>query len=536
MALFERKERHFPEISSLYTYQDEVIQHLLCGHNTLAIISTGGGKSLIFQLVALELEGVTIVVSPLIALMEEQVNELNSRGIRALALNSTISFDEQRNFLRNLSMSDIKLLYLSPERLQNGIFRASLAASGVKIAMLVIDEAHCVSQWGQSFRPDYAQISPFIEYLESTGQHPIKFALTATLAKTPREAIQEEFGISPDHTIVPVSVIRDNLDLQFREVEDEKSKEAELEQFLRYNHPKKTLVYLYSKKKCEEFSEFISSKGYKASYYHAGLDSEVKGEVYEAFKLGQLEVLFATTAFGMGINIPDIEAVIHVHIPNSIEEYYQHVGRGWREKTQMKVCHCLALWSETNFDRRKREISGEKINLEDLKRRITNLLGKRLKKGTIVPRDKEDYLYSSDNLQLIRFKLEEKGIIKTVGEINGSPLKIELFHNTELWNRILERLDGLDSFQWASHQSGVEISEIIEHLYEQEFAGNIKKLPASRRDIFFQILVDQIDEEVLQDIVSELNTSVDQRVDDLNDLKTLFQSKDPNSMIELFLA
>lgn len=536
MDLLAKYKHYFPELKSLYPYQEEVLQHLIEGNNTLAIISTGGGKSLIFQLLALEFEGITIVVSPLIALMQEQVNELKNRGINALALNSNIPFDEQRKLLRNLSDSDIKVLYLSPERLQNGIFRASLAASGVDISMIVIDEAHCISQWGQSFRPDYAQIVPFTRFLDSINQKPIIFALTATLAKEPRKAIQNEFNILDGNTIKPQSIIRDNLNLHFIQVQDEKVKLVELEKFLQVNQPKKALVYLYSKKKCEEYAESIKSKGYKTGYYHADVRKEEKSKVYSGFRNGKIQILFATTAFGMGINIPDIEAVVHIQIPNSIEEYYQHVGRGWRDKSISKTCQCLVVWSETNFDRRKKEIAGEKLSIEALKHRISNLLRKRFKKGDIIPKDKEEYLNSSDNLQLIRFKLEEKGIIETVGEINGSPLKIEMYKNTDLWNQIQEDLDGLDSFKWASDQSGIDIATIIDHLYEQEFIGNIKKMPAIRRDLFFRILTDRMDDKILLLIAEELNLAVDQRLKNLDDLKTLFLSRLPDELVEQFLS
>ncbi len=535
MDLHAKYKQYFPEIESLYPYQEEVIKHLIEGNSTLAIISTGGGKSLIFQLLALELEGITMVVSPLIALMQEQVNELNKRGIDALALNSNIPFDEQRKILRNLSDSDIRLLYLSPERLQNGIFRASLAASGVDISMIVIDEAHCISQWGQSFRPDYAQIVPFKKFLDSIDQKPIVFALTATLAKEPRKAIQNEFDISDDNTFKPQSIIRENLNLHFIQVKDEKEKLSELEKFLEENQPEKVLVYLYSKRKCEEYAESIKSWGYETGFYHADVDKEEKGRVYSRFKNGKIQILFATTAFGMGINIPDIEAIVHIQTPNSIEEYYQHVGRGWRDKSISKTCQCLALWSETNFDRRKKEIAGEKLTIEALRYRVTNLLGKKLKKGNIISKDKEEYLNSSDNLQIVRYKLEEKGIIETIGEINGSPLKIEMNQNTDLWNAIHKDLDGLDSFQWASAQSGIEIAEIIDHLYEQEFVGNIKKMPAIRRDIFFRILKEDLDPFLIE-TANELNSIVAQRLADLDYLKSLFLNTEPNKLIEEFLS
>jgi ATP-dependent DNA helicase RecQ len=170
--LLDKYKDHFRDISSLYDYQKDVLDRLSRHLSTLAVIPTGGGKSLIYQLMAMELEGITLVISPLIALMKEQVNELNSeRNIPAFALNSDLSFEDQREKLRRLDPS-YKLIYVSPERLQNTFFRSTIVASSLKIAMIVIDEAHCISQWGSSFRPDYGQINGFVEFLKQKINSP----------------------------------------------------------------------------------------------------------------------------------------------------------------------------------------------------------------------------------------------------------------------------------------------------------------------------------------------------------------------------
>ncbi|MGI4815661.1 MAG: DEAD/DEAH box helicase, partial [Janthinobacterium lividum] len=201
-TLLQKYRSNFPDIHNLYEYQLQVLDRLNKRNNTLAVIPTGGGKSLIYQLMALELEGITLVISPLLALMEEQVNELNEkRSIPALALNSTISFDEQRNILRNLD-DTYRLIYISPERLQNPFFKASLIASGVKVSMVVVDEAHCISQWGSSFRPDYGQINGFVKFLNGNSQHPFLLCLTATLSDSARKDIATEFLIKEENIVV----------------------------------------------------------------------------------------------------------------------------------------------------------------------------------------------------------------------------------------------------------------------------------------------------------------------------------------------
>jgi ATP-dependent DNA helicase RecQ len=535
MDLLAKHKHHFPEILNLYEYQKDAINCLLAGKNTLSIISTGGGKSLIFQLCALDLPGVTIVISPLLALMEEQVSDLNARGISAVALNSSMPFDEQRKFLRNLAQTDIKLLYVSPERLQNGIFRACLVASNIPISMIVIDEAHCISTWGNGFRPEYSQIKPFIQFLNHIGHKPITFALTATLARIPRSEILNEFNIDSSGVITLPSIIRDNLRLSFQEVEHENEKLDKLEEFLQLHKPEKALAYLYSRKKCEEYADLLQKKGYDTTFFHADMDQDDKTVAYKNFRNGSVKILFATTAFGMGVNIPDIDSVIHLQIPNSVEEYYQQAGRGWRDKRNPKDCQCIAYWSETNFDRRTKEILKGKFTVESLKEGVSRLLGNATINGQVVAKDKDEYLSDQGNLALIRYKLEANGVIRTIGEVNGSPMKVEMYKNTSLWNQILKSLDGLDSYIWASQQTGITIPQIIDHLYDQELLGNIKKLPATRRDLFFEVQKDEIEPSVLDRIVAELNITVDNRINDLNDLKSLFKSSDPEGVIKQLL-
>jgi len=279
-TLLTKYREHFQDIPSLYDYQVSVFEKLHQRQNTLAIIPTGGGKSLIYQLMALELEGVTLVISPLIALMEEQVNELNDRrNIPALALNSNISFVDQREILRN-SIKEYKLVYLSPERLQNSFFRAALLASGVKISMIVVDEAHCISQWGNSFRPDYGQIKSFIEFLKEEDHKPLLLCLTATLSQFARKDIASEFKIDPSNIIIK-DIIRLNLKLHFKKVNQEHAKSKALKDFLTEYKPKKTIVYLYSKQKCEEYADEFSGI-YRTDYYHADVDSDEKNDVIKA--------------------------------------------------------------------------------------------------------------------------------------------------------------------------------------------------------------------------------------------------------------
>ncbi|HEV7780323.1 MAG TPA: RecQ family ATP-dependent DNA helicase [Chitinophagaceae bacterium] len=536
--LLKKYKKYFPDIPSLYDYQCDVLYMLQKKKNTLAVIPTGGGKSLLYQLLSLDLEGVTLVISPLLALMDEQVNELNRfRNISALALNSNISFPEQRQILRHLKNTTYKLIYISPERLQNPFFRAAIMASGVKISMIVVDEAHCISQWGSSFRPEYGQIYGFVEFLKEKGQHPYLLCLTATLSKLARKDIISEFHIPAENVYVTPKIIRENLDLHFQKVDAEKEKEECLRSFLHKYSPQKTIAYLYSRPQCERYADKFEDE-YTTDYYHSEVEAEEKANVYQKFLNTEVELLFATTAFGMGINIPDIESVVHIQIPHSVEEYYQHVGRGWRRKDTIKRCHCLAMWSDKNFLERRRNLNTQKFTIEYLEGSYKLLIGSAKIKfaGQVVNKDKNAILNSDRNLQLVRYKLEKHRMIRTVGEINGSPLEIEFFENTPLWNKIqTEAEEGVDSFGYVAEALGLHISEIINHLYEQDFGGNIKKLPAMKKDIYFEILETEIPEDVLEKIVSEINAEVDYRISQLDELKSLFLSLDPDSFLNSVL-
>lgn len=534
--LLKKYQKNFHDIPSLYEYQSHVIEKLYQRNNTLAIIPTGGGKSLIYQLMAMELEGITIVISPLLALMEEQVNELNEkRKIPSLALNSNISFSDQRDILRNLD-NKYKLLYLSPERLQNPFFRASLIASNIEISMIVVDEAHCISQWGSSFRPDYGQINDFLGFLKNKSHKPFLLCLTATLSEVARKDIIKEFDIKQEN-IVLKDIIRKNLKLHFQKAEQEDEKAGYLKDFLIKYKPQKSIAYLYSQKKCESYAH-IFSDSYKTSYYHSSLDSEDKQTVYSQFVKSELDILFATTAFGMGINIADIDCVIHLQIPNSVEEYYQQVGRGWRRKDKEKECQCLSIWSEVNFDRRRKEIENEKYTVENLQDAFKLLIGgARIKRiGQIVNKDKDALANSGYNLQLIRYKFEKHFIIKTVGETNGTPLTIDFYKNTCLWNSILKSAEDMDSFNYVSRDLGIPITKIIEHLYEQDLAGNIKKLPAMKKDVYFEILVMQLERNIAEKIIKEINDEIDFKLERLEELKGLFMCHNPAERINELLS
>lgn len=528
-------EIYFDEIKELRKYQKVTLDKIISGKNTLTIAPTGGGKSLIFQLAALELGGTTIVISPLKALMGEQVEYLQSKRINAIAINGDMPFTVQRELLRQLKLNKPKLIYISPERLFNYFFREALIQSELDIKLIVIDEAHCISQWGIEFRPDYGNIAPFIKFLNENNNEPIVFALTATIGELARKDIEQEFNINMENEVISNGVIRNNFHLEFVEVNNENEKYEIMKDFIDKNSLNKVLVYLYSQKKCEELAEVYPN----SDYYHAGMSVERKIEVTRRFKQDKIKVLFATTAFGMGINISNVDSVIHYHIPDSVEEYYQHVGRGARDKKLVSECKCLMLWSETNFSRKVSRIEGDILSIEDLKKGFQHLglEGKKNKKTYINYEEifKNDGSYGSVNLSLIKRMFEKYGICNTVGDIYGNPHSIIFYRNTDLWAEVLNKIGSRNQFIIAEARTGVKIEELIHHVYEQEIKGNVKKLPATERKLFLESNFDELPLDKAEQIIRESESVGEFKLAKIKELKGLCIAKDPHMYIAKIL-
>ena len=312
--------------------QKEVVEGLLAGRSMLAVFPTGGGKSLCYQLPALLLEGVTLVVSPLIALMKDQVDALRGRGIAAARLDSTLGREEYEEVIRSLGDGSLKILYVAPERLSNEGFRARLKK--LRIALIAIDEAHCISEWGHNFRPDYLKLAKLCRDLKV----PRVLCLTATATPAVAKDIRKGFRITAsDH--VQLSFHRSNLDLRVSPLAADKRK-AHLLARLRESEGA-AVVYVTLQHTAEEVATFLQKNGLSARAYHAGLPDEFRASAQENFMAGTTRIIVATIAFGMGIDKADIRAVYHYNLPKSIENYTQETGRAGRDG-KMSVCELLA--------------------------------------------------------------------------------------------------------------------------------------------------------------------------------------------------
>lgn len=318
--------------------QEEIITAALEGKDVLAIMPTGGGKSICFQVPGLMRDGITLVVTPLIALMKDQVQNLNDRGVRALAIHAGMSRHEVDLALNNAAYGDYKFLYLSPERLGTQLFRSYIDV--LDVSFIVVDEAHCISQWGYDFRPDYLRIGELRERIDA----PV-IAVTATATPSVAQDIMERLGFK-EKLLLKSGFERPNLSYIVRQVEDKYS------QILNVCNgvPGTGIVYARNRRKCEELSAFLRAQGVSASFYHAGLGGQARAERQAAWKSGAVRVMVCTNAFGMGIDKPDVRFVVHYDLPESPEAYFQEAGRVGRDG---KRSFAVQLWNSVDVRRAK---------------------------------------------------------------------------------------------------------------------------------------------------------------------------------------
>lgn len=301
--------------------QRDIIQNVLSGNDTLAIMPTGGGKSLCYQIPALIFDGITVVVSPLISLMQDQVSQLKSAGIDAVFLNSSLEWSDYTESMRQIRQGEIKIVYISPEGLSTSKIRDLL--SSVKVSCITIDEAHCISQWGHDFRPDYLEIYAVRRLFPDA----VFLALTATATKQVREDIIRNLALKNPAVLVS-SFDRPNI---YLEVKPKRDSVSQVVDCIRKHWGESGIIYCFSKKSVDELTQTLIDLGYSALNYHAGLSQEERCENQEKFLRDEIQIMVATLAFGMGINKPNVRYVIHYDLPKSVEQYYQEIGRAGRD-------------------------------------------------------------------------------------------------------------------------------------------------------------------------------------------------------------
>lgn len=323
--------------------QEDIIRSIGSGRDTLGLMPTGGGKSITFQVPAMAKDGLCIVITPLIALMKDQVRNLRDRGIKAIAIYSGMTREEIIIALENCIFGNYKFLYISPERLDTEIFRIKLRS--MKVSMITVDESHCISQWGYDFRPAYLKISEIRNLLPGV---PV-LALTATATPEVVKDIQQRLAFKEEN-VFRMSFERKNLAYIVRRTE---SKQEELLHILKHVDGS-AIVYAHNRKRTKEYAQLLNENGITATFYHAGLSNDTKDQRQKSWVKGETRVMVATNAFGMGIDKPDVRLVVHVDIPDSPEAYFQEAGRGGRDS---KKAYAVLLYARSDKATLKKRIT-----------------------------------------------------------------------------------------------------------------------------------------------------------------------------------
>lgn len=484
--------------SSFRPKQEEIVNTALSGRDVLAILPTGGGKSVCFQVPAMIKPGIAIVVTPLIALMKDQVQNLNDRGIKALAVYMGMSRREIDLALNNAAFGDFKFLYISPERLSTKIFRDYFCQ--MEVSFIVVDEAHCISQWGYDFRPDYLKIAEIRKMTDA----PV-IALTATATPEVADDIMEKLAFD-EKTVLKTGFERPNLSYIVREREDKLGQLKNICQAVSGTG----IVYVRSRKKTEELSAFLNSTGVKASFYHAGLSHQLRMSRQEKWKADEIRVMVCTNAFGMGIDKPDVRFVVHFDLPDCPEAYFQEAGRGGRDGRRS---YAVLLWNKNDLRRMKQiaTVSFPDIEyIEEIYHKVHYFcnvpfeygMGRELK-FDFLKFCREFKLNSSSAYYAIRY-IEREGHW-VFSEDTDIPTKVQIMvdrrslYDIELSDRkmydVLEAMmrsyTGLFSFpvlideDYIASKCGVKVPDLRQLLYRLSLEHVIKYIPADHATVIY---------------------------------------------------
>ena len=344
--------------------QSEIIEAIVSGRDVLAILPTGGGKSLCFQVPALCLGGTTIVISPLISLMQDQIANLVKHGINATLINSTLDSAEQAERLQKMAAGVYRFVYVAPEKLGSRVFQQ--ACRQARVRFVALDEAHCLSLWGHDFRPSYLQIIDFLDAVFGEKKRPVIAAYTASATPAVVADILQHGGLRPEALIVQRSFARTNLEIFVKHCRDHHHKLLCILRLLKKHRGQSGIIYVLTRKRAEELVARINQltrtwRGAPLAYYHGGQESKLRAKIQDDFIAGRVPVIVATNAFGMGVDKPDVRFVIHDQISSNLENYYQEIGRGGRDG---EIARCYALVTASDLEINHRFITASRAPRE----------------------------------------------------------------------------------------------------------------------------------------------------------------------------
>ncbi|MAZ72583.1 MAG: recombinase RecQ [Flavobacteriaceae bacterium] len=504
--------------TSFRPLQEEIIQSVLDGQDTVALLPTSGGKSICFQVPALAMEGICIVVSPLVALMADQVNALKKAGIKALQISGGISFQNLEILLDNAKYGNYKFLYLSPERLQQELVQNAIKQMPVNL--IAVDEAHCISQWGNDFRPAYKNITLLREI------HPLVPVIALTATATPKVLANTITELKLElPKIFKASFARENISYQVLKIED---KIYRLEQLLKYN-PGKAIIYVRSRNSCVEISSQLNTLGIASTFYHGGISAEEKTARMNAWQHGNTPNMVATNAFGMGIDAPDVRLVAHLQLPDSLEAYFQEAGRAGRDGALAKA---VILWNDYDKQLVHRQFVASYPTTKDVKfiyKKLNNYFQIPYGEGVFTshPFNFSDFCKTYELNTLLAFNslqiLDRLGVLqlsksfgrKSVVHFTAtSNVVLSYFKNDmlasvigktilRLYGGIFETATSVN-LQYVSTKSGQPIATIIKVLEQMERDG-LLTLQLQVTDAVLTFIVPREDEKTINPLAREIS-------------------------------
>lgn len=502
---------YFPKLNfKLKEFQKKVICNVAEEGNTLCLMPTGGGKSVIYWMAGMECGGTSIVVSPLIALIEEQAQKIAEQGYEVLVLHSAIDVAKQVKILSDYAGGKYTpdFIFVSPEKIAtDGYFEFCLKKRKDSIKLMVVDEVHCVSQWGMSFRPFYKRIPNFMDHLFGKDKWCKVLALTATINPMELKDICDAFQIAPQNILKDTILMRNEIQLHTQKFANENEKEDYFWELLERHKDEKTLIYLYRKRGdrgVEGLTQSALDRGYKATLFHGDMSAKERMDVIEQFKSNQVNIVFATNAFGMGIDIPDIRVVIHFMIPESAEQYYQEIGRAARDGNG---ANAYLLYSNKNIDVKKTYFIDRSFPSEEKLREVYKNIGKRIGYRAFQYFDNEDVQECLPYyIECGLIEIAAKGFSGLSEAYDIQDDEIKKFYDST-------RTKG---FVKTCKENCLKPSEFVEKIYDGVLKEKVKFHKPLERWLILKINSTEISEEQMNKMMNDIHTKRKYKHDLLN--------------------